>query len=130
MPNIERLQQVVRVLEDLPKGRKFSLRFFAVGDAAHLCKTTACACGWAASDPWFKRRGFRLYKGVCGDEYGIETRSGERDWTAIESFFGLTPNQAENLFSEWRYVRGSRRDVIRRLKKFIRDNSQTTAAGR
>ncbi len=31
------------------------------------CNTAACACGWAGSDPWFKRHGL-VFRADCDDE--------------------------------------------------------------
>ena len=113
--SIERLEQVVRVLEELPRAKKFNLRTWMT------CGTTACACGWAGMDPWFRRRGFKTKKqggyDVCYKSYtGI--------W-ATRIFFDLTRNEGQWLFLRSGYGRdGSKRAVIQRLKTFIREQRE------
>lgn len=118
---VERLLQVVRVLRELPKGKRFDLGRW------YKCGSTACACGWAASDPWFRRRGLHLRKYLEEDFLGEHNTHGPvfqeyTEFTAIDQFFGLSSDETEFLFNEEAYKRGSRRDVIRRIEKFVRDN--------
>jgi len=54
--SIERLEQMVRVLKELPPEKKLSMASW------RPCGTTACACGWAAQDPWFIEHDFRIEK--------------------------------------------------------------------
>ena len=35
------------------------------------CKTSACAVGWAMSDPWFKKRGLNFIHD-CGEVFGLD----------------------------------------------------------
>ena len=49
MANIERLEQLKRVVRDAP-GDRFDMRYFGTKTA---CGTVCCAAGWAALDPWF-----------------------------------------------------------------------------
>ncbi len=121
--HIERLEQVVRVLEELPKEKKFDLNHWSI------CGTVACAVGWAASDVWFRRRGLGLEKiwGLFEGKTQYQPAfKGLDDWEAVEAFFGLGEREAEHLFSAFTYKRGSKSDVIRRLNAFIR--KQKTAA--
>ena len=109
---IERLQQVVRVLEGLPSSVGFSLDRWT-------CGTTACAIGWAARDPWFTRRGLKMeeeWEGDSGD--GSPYFREEYDWNAIVAFFGLTRGEAEYLFYSDAYKRGSKYYVMRRISRF------------
>ena len=125
--HIERLEQVVRVLRELPKEKRFQL------DCWNICGTVACAAGWAASDPWFRRRGFKLkqVRGLYGGSaqfFDVEDGRPEyepacgklRAFDAVEYFFGMTDDEAADLFSEDGYRRGSKYDVIRRLESFIK----------
>ena len=118
----ERLLQVVRVLDELPKGKQFNLFLW------NRCGTTACALGWAASDPWFKCRGLKLEKSfidVMGlQRYRPEYKGSTGFWAAT-SFFSLAEEDAENLFCPSQYERGkrSKRNVIRRIKAFVKDNT-------
>ncbi len=112
----ERLMQVVRVLEKLPKDKKFDLRAWAV------CGTTACAAGWAGFDPWFRRRGFKTVRD--GGGYSICVKRGpfsEYAYTACSIFFQIGEAHTHKLFSPRRYARGSKYDVIRRIRKFVRE---------
>lgn len=61
MPNLERLSQTARVLEDFAKGKppagdtaKFSLRTW------WHCGTVGCAVGHAAQDPWHQEQGLTI----------------------------------------------------------------------
>ncbi len=108
---IERLEQVVRVLEELPREKKFDLRMFMT------CGTTACACGWAGTDPWFRRRGFKTEK----RQYGYNVLYREFDGMgAVRKFFGLDLGTSHHLFLYESGKDGSKRAVIRRLKAFIK----------
>ena len=107
----ERLLQVVRVLEELPKEKRFSLKFW------YECKSAACAVGWAAQDPWFVRRGLKLHPGhrnypVYSDCHGIE---------AAQKFFGLKMYQFSELFEAVSYGNPTKRNVIARIKKFVEE---------
>lgn len=112
---IERLQQVVRVLEELPKNAMFDLAVFV---DETKCGTVACAVGWAAQDTWFKRRGFNL-KQFTRTSFVPVFRDME-DWDAVETFFGLDDSDSAFLFCEQFYERGSRYDVIRRIRAFCK----------
>lgn len=105
----ERLLQVVRVLEELPKEKKFDLGTW------YECGTVGCACGWAGQDPWFRRRGFRSEKRHRGDIFF----QGIRGYKAAQIFFGILNDDTFHLFSRSEYKRGSKRDVINRIKKFV-----------
>ena len=118
----ERLLQVVRVLEELPKGKRFDLTIY------HRCGIVACALGWAAADPWFMRRGYRLIKwggpwqGYQSYKPIYKKRTG---FASATDFFGVTGNQATQLFSpaQYQHAKSSRRDVIRRIKAFVKANT-------
>ena len=110
---IERLEQVVRVLVELPPEKKFRLNSWMI------CDTTACAGGWAGMDPWFRRRGFKTKK--HRNVYSVECQ-GLYSVDACKVFFGLTRNQAHHLFMPHQYGRDkSKRAVTRRLKALIRE---------
>ena len=110
----ERLQQVVRVLEsDLPG--KFDIKTFKCGSAG-------CALGWAAQDPWFIRRGFKLQHDN-GDRYVVTYQKlGSLD--SASDFFQISRLQATNLFYACGYYNEpSKNEVISRLKSFIKEQS-------
>ena len=106
--HIERLEQVVRVLRELPKENNLDLRFWS------RCGTAACVIGWSARDPWFKRRRFKLYK------ESVPVFRNESGWAAVEEFFGISPRSAQELFHKHSYLRGSKSDIIRRISSFIK----------
>ncbi len=112
----ERLQQVVRVLEELPKKKRFNLARFMT------CGTTACALGWAGDDPWFRRRGFKTFvlQGWHFLGYNISFAD-ETGMDAARSFFALTTNESHHLFICGEYPRDrSKRAVSRRITAFIK----------
>lgn len=132
--NIEALQQMIRVLEQVENDpvlvRSFdlgtwtrlpsdtdwttSLAKLAEGEPSKLsivseCGTTACACGFAAIDPWFRNQGFRFER---SGGYMSEIRLYEHpddeywhsDWDAVTQFFGLSYTTAQKLFSSSTYM--------------------------
>ena len=108
----ERLLQVVRVLDELPKGKKLDLGTW------YECGTVACACGWSGQDPWFRRRGFRSEKTRGKGRVYFKNQG---DGEAVQEFFGLSLHHTAYLFFPYRYERGSKRDVINRIKRFVSD---------
>ena len=116
---IERLEQVIRVLEELPKEKKFNLRTFMT------CGTTACACGWAGTDPWFRRRGFKTEKYHYHPEGPIYYVSyqGSCGMEAVRKFFGLNLATSHHLFIKDFSQDNSKRATIRRLKSFLKEIS-------
>ena len=113
---IERLEQVIRVLEELPREKKFNLRTFMI------CGTTACACGWAGVDPWFRRRGFKTekyhsYHGSTPYYVSYRKFSG---MDAVREFFGIDFETSIHLFISGAHQDNSKRAVIRRLKGFLK----------
>ena len=112
----ERLEQVCRVLRDLPAGKKFSL------ESWYRCGTIGCAIGWAAADPWFTRRGLKLIShSFFIPNEKVPFYKGVRDISAVEKFFGLAQHNVTWIFYGEGYKQGSRRNVIRRIEKFIKD---------
>lgn len=62
------------------------------------CGTTACACGYAALDPWFRAQGF----GINSDRqlvYRHPERLTQLGWDAVYTFFNLSRSVANYLFS-------------------------------
>ncbi len=114
----ERLEQVVRVLKELPKEKKFNLTTFMT------CGTTACACGWAGTDPWFRRRGFKTEKYLRPLHGNVFYREKGRMFEGMEAarkFFGIDFRTSTQLFVHEEGKDGSKRTVIRRLKSFIKE---------
>ena len=113
----ERLLQVVRVLRELPTSKELSLGRW------YTCGTIACAIGWSAADPWFKRLGFQLLKvRWCQPNTHRPAFKEYRDFAAVYAFFGLGADDAIHLFTAEGYRHGTSRNVIRRIEKYVRDN--------
>ena len=141
---IERLTQLIRVLEEVKADKKpFNMWFWyrpllngcelddLVGNKKHSCGTASCAAGWAAQDPWFKKRGFTLgsfspvsdYFHEEGDKVVRMKGDGEA-FEACRTFFG-----AESVFAPSGYCDrdGNEIDritpsmVIARVKKLIKE---------
>lgn len=127
---IERLTQLIRVLEEVKADKKpfdmltwFSrlspvLEQFLVGNKKHPCGTVSCAAGWAAQDPWFKRRGFTLVgDGFFEGDTTVEMRGDGEAFDACETFF-----DERNLFDPCNYL--SRKItpsmVIAKVKRLIK----------
>lgn len=122
-----RLEQVIRVLKDLPKDSKFNLGSFGI--RTESCGTVACACGYASLDSWFREQGF---KGVWEEYvrenehtlsiyYDLENNDISYDSFACMNFFYITEEEFAYLFLPECYQRGNRQNVIRRLKWFVKE---------
>lgn len=137
----ERLENVVRVLRSLPPEAEFNLLSW-VGDLErgsddwdsdynglifreedfplivepmlipHNCGCSACACGYAGLDPWFREQGF------CTTPSGTVTFSGFQSWEAVQAFFDISARIAERLFSSGDMT--SREDTIARIEDFLK----------
>ena len=114
--NKERLLRLARdILPNVPE-EKFNLKTWKCGSAA-------CAVGWAASDPQFKKEGFKLYSGLFGpdDNRQVFTPSyGDLGgWSAVEKFFGIDFDHAQYLFSDEAYGSATKEHVIQRIEEFV-----------
>lgn len=58
-----------------------------------------CAGGWAAKKAWFRRRGLRIKDGTIY----LQGRKDVDDFRALTKFFGITYDQAQELFGPWNY---------------------------
>lgn len=117
--NIERLQHLIQILENVP-AEKFDL-------SKWKCGTTACAIGWACSDPSFNEQGLRMtHFSHLGEHtlYCPILRFGNRKeegWDAVTQFFDITREQADYLFANWTYQpsQGTTENVILRIKGLL-----------
>lgn len=157
--NIEALNQLIRVLNEVIASEKLTKHFNLVnwvGTATRHqvidtmidrstpsklervvdCGTTACACGYAAIDPWFNNRGLRFetisandYYPDAGDQTALSIvfRDPESDgrgyysFSAISKFFNITHADACDLFvaSSYEQTPVGPQQVIDRLRKFM-----------
>lgn len=87
------------------------------------CGTQACALGWAATMPEFRRLGLHLKKGS-----GFPTTTGRDDpWDAAVKLFGIERFEAYELFSpSYDYANGfdenyaTPKYVARKIERFVK----------
>jgi hypothetical protein len=130
-------------MADLPKsaGKHFNMQSFAEhnGMDSHefpsviskkelnFCGTTACALGWAATIPSFKRAGLALtYRDWMGFELSLKGQSLEFGWDQEDNIKqllpGITPHQAEYLFG-WNVTTKTPKEWARRCRNFLKKNA-------
>lgn len=87
LAHIRRFKELIRVMQALtPKQRKheFDMKNWS---KITSCGTVKCAAGWAGSDPWFRKRGFRTRESVFSNTL-VPTFRGLAGWVAVYRFFG------------------------------------------
>lgn len=109
-------------------------------EVTHKCGTTACAMGWAASMPEFRKEGLRLEvrsstSWLDGEDIGAwsinyykrDRVNGGRDlnsegFEAAARFMHITHSQSEYLFGPDSYYEDAmdRKNVIKRIRDFVR----------
>ena len=113
--NKERLLRLARdILPNVPE-ENFDL-------GTWKCGTSACAVGWAAADPQFNEEGFKLdkqSKGPLASFIFMPWYEGLGGWSAVEKFFGIDFDQAQNLFSDEAYGSATKAHVIQRIEEFV-----------
>lgn len=85
------------------------------------CRTVACAAGWAACDPWFKKRGLSLSKD------NSPRYRGKVGFRAVRSFFGINEDDAGRLFmasASPAYTKTRPRTVAMRIRRFVADQER------
>lgn len=132
--NHKRLSLLARVLDRVPR-EHFDLHGFAdhlkvspekISAARHLttCGTTACACGWAATIPSFRKAGLKITEWFSGDT-GTISFHGNTSSAAVCAFFGLTWPQASRLFWADQYPKNKRRSpraVAARIRAMLKED--------
>ena len=105
---------------------------------ANVCGTAGCALGWATTIPSFRKAGLRLFNKVKKDgntltSWGctvrlVDPKTGQFIATTYEAaaiFFGLTDDEATDLFCFWHYGRGSTpKSVARKIRNLLRKKQQ------
>lgn len=127
--NTERLLVLARFLHTLPTQNLDMGSWVAwdTPDTAPIpkkgtdCGTVCCAVGWASFIPELKDQGLKI---VHGDPcYG--SHSG---WGAVHSFFGITADQAYQLFSQSAYRKPPNPSVVRgRIYALVREHNRASA---
>lgn len=105
--NTKRLMKLIEFMEKLPKkaNEHFSMwrwikhrgeddhgfgKYIRPGDPM-TCGTTACALGWAATVPSFRKAGLKVYAEEDGpDNYDVAVRFFDLDHMQFEEIFGGT----------------------------------------
>ena len=104
---IERLEQLIRVVEEAPK---LYMRNYWQGE----CGTAYCAAAWAAQDAWFRRRGLHAY-----EDYAPIFYRGTCGLSALALFFDISTIQTDFIFCPGGKL--TKRILIFRIKKVIRE---------
>jgi hypothetical protein len=91
------------------------------------CHTAACAIGMACLSGEFDADNLEFE--LWGDTF-IPLYAGNRGWSAVMEFFGLTDKQSFHLFSQKRYdgpTAGpqAEKNVAKRIRAFIKSNSNS-----
>lgn len=136
--NIEAFTQLERILTkieddnlplDLSDWCTRSTQKVGIWPFRHIedCETAFCLMGWAAQDPWFIERGFRLV-GKPG-EIPLVYYDEHYAWEAVSAFLGITEEEATFLLDGGHYGRDiTPSEMAIRLRAFVR--SKTTKDAR
>jgi hypothetical protein len=118
----QRLLKLADFLEKLPRERKFDMGVVAelVDDGRPACGSSACALGWGACIPSFRRAGYRLTR-----TGGLRVRGSFSVWFDENAafFFGISVRDALSLFGMRQdEVMGepARRAAVKRLREFVK----------
>ena len=92
------------------------------------CRSAACALGWMANDPWFRRKGLRLTVDLEDFQFAKDTNepivNGDVKYKntsgmcAAMQFFDISLNAAIALFGERHYGR-TPKQVATHLRRFV-----------
>mgnify|MGYP003354018997 CR=1 FL=1 len=90
----------------------------------NVCGTTACALGWAASMPEFRKRGLKLVWDPCNETGYVELAQKDRDFPLVSEaagaeFFGLSNHEADELFIP-SFSNGQDRTPLNKYRKMLR----------
>lgn len=110
--NMDKLLKLADFLETVPPERFDIFNWASEGFSESKCDTAACAAGWACV--LFEEEGLRLigyitlYPSFKEDRYEF----------ALMNFFGLTYNQAQNIFFSSSYISTpGPKDVAQRIRE-------------
>lgn len=128
--NVERLTKLAELMDRIKptSKKKFDLQYWKKKTD---CGTSACAVGWACSDPWFKEQGLKLKTDVWSRK---ETETAwdvyYDDWrhfAAVARFFDIREYEAEHLFMPGvEYSKPA--DVASRVREFIKKKAMYQVA--
>lgn len=115
---IERWQQVIRVLQNLSPHEKRKHFDMTEWGSKTKCGTVACAAGHAGMDSWFRRRGFKMV-------FKLETGPHDKWWDVAfptmgpDVFFGR-----DGYYGIFLNVDGTVSGVIKKIKAYIKELEQ------
>ncbi len=117
MPELERLQNVMRVLEDVIKESRPFLLGLWLDEGG--CKTTGCAIGWCTQDSWHKSAGLEFDPSTNTVVFWDEVRSMSfSGLSAVSAYLGIPHSDAIELFTPSEGY-STARDVRARLQAYI-----------
>lgn len=120
-----RLLKLADFLDELPKSKKFEMRWWAddiTDDGRPACGTSACAAGWAACIPSFRRAGYKLSREWIGPTPSFQGRIGDG---AIEKFFDIGVGAVRTLFGS--HNPNSPKAAARRIRKLVASSKARAA---
>jgi hypothetical protein len=136
MMNKERLLKLASELERCSDGRVLKIprdgtAFFDMGTVVaaiepefredyHGCGTAACAMGFAGLHPWFQERGLEWSPRLRYLKVNNRSHTFNR---AAQTFFGVTYDDAEDLFNPTKYVNETPKQVAKRIRAFVAEHA-------
>jgi hypothetical protein len=120
----EKLLRLADFLEILPDERFNLKRWSQDHFEPTACETTACACGWASVIfPELALKPVKFNTGRKSIYFTDKDNIEYFGWIAIEKFFDLTQEEANDLFFVDSYrecnIEPSRKNVIKRIREFV-----------
>lgn len=121
----KRLLKLADVLHENSNGRVMKI----VGDGhAHFnletwgqpggCGTSACACGYATTHPWFQKQGLGR-----GQRDFVPRFQDKESWDAVQAFFAIDFRGARHLFEDSQYrehgYNPTPKQVAKRIRAFV-----------
>ena len=101
-----RLLELCRVIEGVADDA-FDLRDW---NQNGVCRTVACAVGWAMKDEWFRQQGL-------GRDGKSPSFGADKGWKAVRAFFGVDREEALYMFHAGKYERATRDAVVARIRE-------------
>lgn len=98
---LERLTKLADLLDTITpqreaaEGLEWSMGFWKRQEKSPDCRTSACAAGWAASDPWFIERGLKLV-------YLPSDFAGLNHWAVV--YDGTDPHDSTNALAQFFHI--------------------------
>lgn len=136
---VRRLTKLADYMEKLPKAaeKHFSMQAWFRHDGEHPflkdgespqkkhyfdCGTSACALGWAATMPYFRKAGLKIFYGDAGGDISFRGCSVFCDDTATSGLFELDEHQSRMLFGPSGNIR-TPKQWAKLCRRFVRDNA-------